>query len=61
MPKFNVYGTVQASKYLGEFEAATPEEAEELALEANGHCSVCHQCTSEIEDPEIIKCTVEPV
>jgi hypothetical protein len=27
MPKYNVYGTVTGGKFLGEFEAATPEEA----------------------------------
>jgi hypothetical protein len=35
MPKYSVVATVSGSKYLGEFEAATPEEAVEKADAAN--------------------------
>lgn len=59
MKKWNVYGKVQATKFLGTFEAETAEQAEEMALEKNGHVSVCHQCCREVEDPEIQECIVE--
>lgn len=57
--RWNVYGAVSATKFLGTFEAETAEEAEEMAMEANGHVSVCHHCADEVSDPEIHKCTVE--
>lgn len=50
--KYRVSGQVTGSKYLGVFEANTPEEAEEIAIEQNG-ISLCHQCAGECEDPEI--------
>lgn len=54
MPKYNVYGTVTGGKYLGEFEADTPDAAKDMAMasDANSVC-LCHQCNSECEDPEI--------
>lgn len=50
MPKFRVYGIATGSKYLGEFEAETAEEAEEMAAnsEHNSVC-LCHQCSDELE------------
>lgn len=59
--KYTVYGKVVGTKFLGTFEAESPEEAEELAL-ANGnyHISVCHQCSREVDDPEIESIIVEP-
>lgn len=52
--KFRVSGTVVGSKYLGVFEAKTKEEAEEKALSSpEASVSLCHQCSSECEDPEI--------
>lgn len=59
MAKWLVYGKVSATKYLGEYEAETAEEAEEMAMEAKGYVSVCHQCDSEVSDPEIHECIVE--
>lgn len=54
MAKYMVVGAVSASKYLGEVEADSPEEAKEKALkELDGFVSVCHQCAAEVEDPEI--------
>lgn len=50
--KFRVYASVVGSKYLGEFEAETKEEAIKMA-EADACVSLCHQCDSECEDPEI--------
>jgi hypothetical protein len=48
------------SKYLGEVEADTMEEA----IEKGGrraHVSLCHQCSHECEDPEIQEVFAEPV
>lgn len=54
MPLYRVSGTVTASKYLGEFEADSPEDAVEKALESEeAHVSVCHQCAHDVSDPEI--------
>lgn len=53
MPKFRVSATVVGSKYIGEFEAETAEEAEVMAWQSgNAHVSMCHECTDECEDPE---------
>lgn len=50
MPKYSVYGIVTASKYLGEFEAESEDEAKEMASESdNNHICLCHQCSSELE------------
>lgn len=56
-----VHATVVGGKHIGEFEAATGEEAIKLALGSyeGGGCSVCHQCSSEISDPEFSKVTAE--
>lgn len=62
MRRWNVYGAVRASKYLGEFEAETAEEAVQLALDSDAaSCSVCHQCSSEVEDPEIEDAVAEEI
>jgi hypothetical protein len=50
--KWSVVGTVIGSKYLGEFEAATEEEAVEKALR-RAHVSLCHQCSDECSDAEV--------
>lgn len=52
MPKYSVYGKVVATKYIGEFEADSEDEAIKMA-EDEAYVSVCHQCSSEVEDPEI--------
>ena len=57
--KYNVYGRVVGSKYLGSVEAFSLEEAQELADNLPSHISLCHQCSSQIEDPEISKTTIE--
>lgn len=50
MPKYRVYGIFTASKFIGEFEADTPEAAENLAAESgNNYASLCHQCVDQIE------------
>lgn len=59
--KYHCYGVVVGSKYLGEVEADSEEEAEERALELeSASVSLCHQCASECEDPQIDKITAEP-
>ena len=50
MPKFEVYGLLTGSKYLGEFEAATEAEAIEMALASGkNHVSLCHQCSHDFD------------
>lgn len=61
MKKYRVYGIVTGSKYLGEYEANSKEEAEDMALRKDGHVGLCHQCTSECEDAEIHEVQVEEV
>ncbi|MGM1048378.1 MAG: hypothetical protein ACQEXX_19875 [Bacillota bacterium] len=60
MPKFRVYGAVKATKYIGEFEAANKEEAEQMAWDSDGaSVSVCWHCAKDVEDPEIEEMIVE--
>lgn len=62
MPKFNVWAAVKGTKYLGEFEAETAEQAIELAGESDAASpTLCHQCSSECEDPECSDFTAEQV
>ena len=52
--RWHVNGIVTGGKYLGEFEAATKEEAIEKALnEYGGPVSLCRQCSGECEDASI--------
>lgn len=60
MPKYRVYGVVKATKYVGEYEAETEDDAKDLAW-GDAYVSVCHQCSREIEDPEIEELVVEEV
>jgi hypothetical protein len=60
MPKFRIYAAVTGTKYLGEFEGKTKEEAlAEAGREA--FVSLCHQCDSECEDAEIHDMTAEEI
>lgn len=60
MPRYRVRGTVIGTKYLGEFEANSEEEAVELALNSEEACvSLCHQCSGDCEDPEIHEANAE--
>jgi hypothetical protein len=59
MKKWRVYATVVGSKCLGEYEAETAAEAEEMALDKEGYVSLCHQCSREIDDPQIDEIEVE--
>lgn len=58
MPKFTVHGSVGAGKYMGEYEADTPEQAADMAYEAEGGISLCHQCSSQAEDAQVISVSV---
>lgn len=55
---WDVSASVVGSKYLGEFIAASAEEAVQEALNsAAASISLCHQCADEVSDPEIDKAT----
>jgi len=60
--KWDVYGVVLGTKYLGVFEAFSKEEAIEKALKSGEfYVSLCHQCSKEISDPEIQSADAEEV
>lgn len=60
MPKYRAYGIIDATKYLGEFEAKNKEEAEEMAWESeNQHVFICHQCSGEFDLGDMIKVIIE--
>lgn len=62
MAKYQVNGHVRGGKYLGVFEADTKEAAVALALESQAAwVSMCHQCASECEDPQIMDADAELV
>lgn len=52
--KFRVYGLVTGTKFLGVFEANTPEEAKEMAaISEENFITLCHQCSREVELDDI--------
>lgn len=52
--KYNCYASVTGSKYLGDVEADTIEEAIDKAWQLKGcHVSFCHHCADQCEDPQI--------
>lgn len=58
--KYRIYGVVTGSKYLGEVEADSKEEAAEKAFEQlDVAFHLCHQCVDEAEDAEIHEIIVE--
>ena len=60
MKKWNCYGQVVGSKYLGQVEAETSEEALEHAAELDSNSvSFCHHCSGECEDPEVREIVIE--
>lgn len=62
MSKYRAFGKVVGTKYLGEFEADTPEEAKEKAENSEDACVIlCYSCISECEDPEIVDVEVEKI
>lgn len=58
MPRYNVYGVVTGTKFLGEFEADSPEDAIEMATD-EASVSLCHQCDKEVDGAEIHKIEAE--
>jgi hypothetical protein len=51
MPRYQVYGNVVGTKYLGTFDAGSEEEAIEKGLnEGDTHISLCHQCADILGD-----------
>ncbi len=61
MPKYAVFIVATASKFVGEFEADSEEEARDMA-EENGEAyfSLCHQCAS-IDIGDIERMVVEEI
>jgi len=60
MSKYNVYAEIRGSKFVGTVEAANEEEARERGWELDDcYVSICHQCSNEIDDPEIEELIVE--
>lgn len=59
LKNYSVNAAVHGSKHLGVFRASSPEAAIEMAEAANGWCSLCHECSSECEDPQIGECTAD--
>ncbi len=58
--KYAVYGKVVGTKYLGEVMACSESEAVEKAESLGSNfVSVCHQCSKQISDPEIVEITAE--
>jgi len=59
---YRVSARVVGSKFIGEFEANSKEEAEEMASESDeAYISLCHQCSSECEDIEIEEFFIEEI
>lgn len=62
MARFRIHGIVSGSKYLGEIEADNKEEAIEKGFELDAcYVSMCHQCSREIEDPEVREILAEKI
>lgn len=62
MPKFSVYAVIDATKYVGEFEADSKEEVEELAWDnVNHNISLCHHCSEKMDVGDIVKLIVEEI
>lgn len=60
--KYSVYGVVKGSKYLGEFEADSEEEAVKKALNSEAaYINLCWQCSDNCEDPEVVSAEAEEV
>jgi hypothetical protein len=60
MPRYDVYGAVTGTKYLGEYTAKNKAEAKEMALR-DASVSLCFQCTSECEDATVESVSAEKV
>lgn len=58
MAKYSVTGKVVGSKYLGEVEADSLEQAFEKAEKLDFYVSLCHQCDDQCEDAEVTEWNV---
>ena len=62
MKKWSVAGVVSGSRYLGTVEASSEAEAKAVAWDTlDTHVGLCHQCSGQIEDPEIQELVVNVV
>lgn len=60
MTKYRVHAGVHGGKYIGDFEADSPDGAITKADEAEAlHVSVCWQCADEVGDPEVQTYVIE--
>ena len=55
MSKYSVIAIIDASKYVGTFEAESKEEAIENAEENAETPTLCHQCSGDLDLGDIIK------
>lgn len=61
--RYQVYGVYTTAVLIGEFEAETPEQAEQLAEESEQFeydKTLCSQCSHEIGDPSFHRFDVHP-
>lgn len=62
MPRYRAFGILDASKYLGEFEAENKKQAEEIAWNSKEqYVSICHNCSNKIDLGDMIEVIVEEV
>ena len=62
MKKYRVCGVVIGGKYLGVFEANSPEEAVDAAMCSEAaYVSLCHQCSPDCENAEIQSVDAEEI
>lgn len=59
MAKWDVWAAVVGSKYMGQVEAETEEEAQALGNKLDSHIGLCHQCSDEAEGLEVQDISVE--
>jgi hypothetical protein len=59
--KWNCYGLVSGSKFLGTVEADSKHEAEQKAWEElDIYIGICHHCAKQIDGAEITDLDIEP-
>mgnify|MGYP000247435383 CR=1 FL=1 len=62
--KYNIYARITAGKYLGEIEADSEGAAIDKAYEKfsdSMYISLCHQCSDEMDDPEVDEIIAEEI
>jgi hypothetical protein len=62
--KYRVSATVVGGKYIGDFESVSEETLLKWLEAGNGEenfVSLCHQCSGECENPEIVEYHIEEV